>query len=53
MFSGLEGLTASERRVAELTSSGRSTPKTVEHRLGRVLMKLGIAGRRGLSGSLA
>ncbi len=63
MFSGLEGLTASERRVAELASDGRSnrdiaqelfvTPKTVENHLGRVYMKLGIAGRRELSGSLS
>jgi DNA-binding CsgD family transcriptional regulator len=63
MFSGLEGLTASERRVAELASTGRSnreiaqelfvTPKTVENHLGRVYVKLGIGSRRELSTSLA
>jgi DNA-binding CsgD family transcriptional regulator len=63
MFSGLESLTASERRVAELAAGGRSnreiaqelfvTPKTVENHLGRVYGKLSVAGRRELSGALA
>jgi DNA-binding CsgD family transcriptional regulator len=59
MFSGADSLTASERRIADLASRGRSnrdiaqdlfvTPKTVENHLGRVYMKLGIKGRRELS----
>ena len=63
MFSGVEGLTASERRIAELARGGRSnrdiaqelfvTPKTVENHLGKVYLKLGISGRRELAGSLA
>ena len=62
MFSGTESLTASERRVAELASGGRSnrdiaqelfvSPKTVENHLGRVYMKLGIKGRRELVAAL-
>ena len=62
MFSGAESLTASERRIAELASGGRSnrdiaqelfvTPKTVENHLGRVYMKLGIKGRRELVAAL-
>ena len=62
MFSGAESLTASERRIAELASGGRSnrdiaqdlfvTPKTVENHLGRVYMKLGIKGRRELAAAL-
>ena len=62
MFSGPEGLTASERRVAQLAIDGRTnrdiaqelfvTPKTVENHLGRVYMKLGISSRRELAGSL-
>jgi DNA-binding CsgD family transcriptional regulator len=60
--SGREALTASERRVAELAGGGRSnrdiaqdlfiTPKTVENHLGRVYVKLGIAGRRELADAL-
>ena len=63
MFSGAEDLTASERRVAELAAAGRSnreiaqelfvTPKTVENHLGRVYLKLGVKGRRELSGALS
>ena len=63
MFSGTEALTGSERRVAELAGAGRSnrdiaqelfvTPKTVENHLGRVYVKLGITGRKELTGALA
>lgn len=62
MFSGLEALTAGERRVAELAAVGRSnrdiaqelfiTPKTVENHLGRAYAKLGIRGRRELAGAI-
>ena len=62
MFSGTDSLTASERRIADLASSGRSnrdiaqdlfvTPKTVENHLGRVYMKLGIKSRRELAAAL-
>ena len=61
MFSGVESLTASERRVAELAAAGRTnrdiaqelfvTPKTVENHLGRSYVKLGISGRRELAGA--
>jgi DNA-binding CsgD family transcriptional regulator len=60
---GAEGLTASERRVADLAAAGRAnreiaqelfvTPKTVENHLGRIYTKLGIAGRRDLARVLA
>ncbi|MBA3251116.1 MAG: hypothetical protein H0T66_12595 [Geodermatophilaceae bacterium] len=63
MFTGLESLTASERRVADLAGAGRSnrdiaqdlfvSPKTVENHLGRVYVKLGICGRRELAHVLA
>jgi DNA-binding CsgD family transcriptional regulator len=59
---GADSLTASERRVASLASSGRSnrdiaqelfvSPKTVENHLGRVYTKLGIGNRRELAGAL-
>ncbi|MDP1849838.1 MAG: LuxR C-terminal-related transcriptional regulator, partial [Solirubrobacteraceae bacterium] len=62
MFSGADSLTASERRIAELASGGRSnrdiaqdlfvSPKTVENHLGRVYMKLGIKSRRELAAAL-
>ena len=55
---GLEQLTASELRVAELAAAGRSNPeiaqslfvtrKTVETHLGRVYRKLDISGRDAL-----
>jgi DNA-binding CsgD family transcriptional regulator len=55
---GVEQLTASELRVAELAAEGRSNPqiaqalfvtrKTVETHLGRVYRKLDIAGRADL-----
>ncbi len=61
-FSGLESLTASERRICELAADGRSnrviaqelfiTPKTVENHLGRAYVKLGISSREALGGLL-
>lgn len=63
VFAGLEALTASERRVADLAALGRAnreiaqelfvTPKTVENHLGRIYTKLGISGRRDLARVLA
>jgi DNA-binding CsgD family transcriptional regulator len=63
MFSGTEGLTASERRVAEMAAAGQTnreiaqelfiTPKTVENHLGRVYVKLGVRGRRELTAALS
>jgi DNA-binding CsgD family transcriptional regulator len=60
---GVQQLTASERRVAELAAEGRSNPeiaqalfvtrKTVETHLGRVYRKLDIAGRGQLAGLLS
>lgn len=60
---GVEQLTASELRVAELAAEGHSNPeiaqalfvtrKTVETHLGRVYRKLGLAGRGELPGALA
>ena len=60
---GVEQLTASERRVAELAAEGHSNPeiaqalfvtrKTVETHLGHVYGKLGISGRGELSRALA
>ena len=57
-FSGLEALTASERRICEHAASGLSnreiaqqlfiTPKTVENHLGRAYVKLGIGSRDSL-----
>jgi DNA-binding CsgD family transcriptional regulator len=59
---GVEQLTVSERRVAELAAEGRSNPeiaqalfvtrKTVETHLGHVYRKLDIAGRRDLPRAL-
>lgn len=59
---GVEGLTASERRVAELASGGASnaqiaqtlflTVKTVEMHLTRTYRKLDIAGRAELARTL-
>jgi DNA-binding CsgD family transcriptional regulator len=61
--SGLEQLTVSERRVAELAAEGHSNPeiaqalfvtrKTVETHLGRVYRKLGVSGRVRLARALA
>jgi DNA-binding CsgD family transcriptional regulator len=63
MLSGLESLTASERRVAELAGADRSnkeiaqtlfvTVKTVEMHLSSVYRKLSISSRRELSSLLA
>ena len=60
---GVEQLTVSERRVAELAAAGRSNPqiaqalyvtrKTVETHLGNVYRKLDIQGRGELAGALA
>lgn len=57
-----DGLTAAERRVAELAASGMSNkqiaaelfiaPKTVEMNLSSVYRKLGIRSRSGLAGAL-
>ena len=62
-FSGVESLTAAERRVAELAAGGLSnraiaqrlyvTPKTVENQLGRAYGKLGIASRAELTDAFA
>jgi DNA-binding CsgD family transcriptional regulator len=59
LLTGVEALTASERRVAELAAAGRSNPeiaqtlfvtrKTVEAHLRSVYMKLDIAGRGDLA----
>ena len=58
----MEALTASERRVAELATAGRSnkeiaqdlfiTAKTVENHLGRVYGKLGIRSRKAIAQAL-
>jgi DNA-binding CsgD family transcriptional regulator len=63
MFSGIESLTASERRVAQLAASGLSnreiaeqlfvTVKTVENHLTRVYSKLDLESREQLPGALA
>jgi DNA-binding CsgD family transcriptional regulator len=60
--SGVEQLTASERRVAELAAAGHSNPeiaqalfvtrKTIETHLGRVYRKLDISGRGELAEAL-
>jgi DNA-binding CsgD family transcriptional regulator len=62
MLTGLESLTASERRVAELAASGLSNPeiaqrlfvtrKTVETHLGHVYLKLDISSRHDLAATL-
>ncbi len=63
MLSGVEALTASERRVAELATTGLSNPeiaqrlfvtrKTVETHLGHVYLKLDINSRQQLPAALA
>ena len=62
-ISGLEALTPSERRVADLAAAGRTnreiaqelfvTMATVETHLTRVYRKLDLDGRAGLAGALA
>jgi DNA-binding CsgD family transcriptional regulator len=62
-LSGVEALTASEKRVAGLAAEGQTnrdiaqnlfvTPKTVEVHLSNAYRKLGIRSRRELSGVLA
>ncbi len=62
-FTGVEALTASERRICALAAQGRSnrdiaqelfvTPKTVENHLGRAYTKLGIGTRDALARALA
>jgi DNA-binding NarL/FixJ family response regulator len=61
-LSGVESLTPSEKRVADLAAGGMSnreiaqelyvTPKTVEVHLSNTYRKLEIGGRRELSGAL-
>lgn len=61
-FSGVEALTASERRVAQLAAAGSSnrqiaaalfiTVRTVENHLARAYRKLGISSRRDLPSAL-
>ena len=61
--SGIDALTASERRIAALAFGGRTnreiaqhlfvTPKTVENHLAVVYHKLGISGREDLPAALA
>ncbi|HEY1274649.1 MAG TPA: AAA family ATPase [Thermoleophilaceae bacterium] len=62
-ISGVDALTPSERRVAELAAAGRSnrevaeelfvTTATVETHLSRIYRKLGLAGRDGLGEALS
>jgi DNA-binding CsgD family transcriptional regulator len=63
MFSGIDALTAAERRVAEMAAGGLSnreiaqalfvTEKTVETHLHKVFRKLDISSRRDLPAELA
>ena len=63
VLTGIESLTASERRVAQLAAAGASNPdiaqqlfvtrKTVETHLGHVYQKLGITSRQQLQAALA
>ncbi len=62
-MTGVESLTPSERRVAEMAAEGPTnreiaqalfvTPKTVEVHLSSVYRKLGISARSQLSAALA
>ncbi len=62
-FTGVESLTPSERRIADLAAVGRSnreiaeelyvTPKTVEVHLSNAYRKLGIRSRSGLAAALS
>ena len=61
-MTGLESLTASERRIAELAATGMSNPeiaqrlfvtrKTIETHLTHIYMKLDLAGRHQLASAL-
>ncbi len=61
-FSGIDSLTAAERRVVELAVRGCTnreiaqnlfvTAKTIENHLGRAYRKLGVGGRDELAGAL-
>jgi DNA-binding CsgD family transcriptional regulator len=63
VLSGIESLTASERRIARLAAEGRTnreiaeglfvTIKTVETHMGHVFQKLDVGSRRELAGALA
>lgn len=63
VYTGVDSLTAQERRVAELAAEGLSNPeiaqtlfvsrKTVETHLGHVYQKLDISSRRNLAHALA
>jgi DNA-binding CsgD family transcriptional regulator len=63
MLSGLDALTASERRIAQLAGEGMSnreiaqalfvTVKTVETQLGSAFRKLDVHSRRELGAALA
>jgi DNA-binding NarL/FixJ family response regulator len=63
MLSGLESLTPSERRVAEVAAKGLTTrqiaeslyvsPKTVEYHLRHIYQKLDIASRQELKRLIA
>lgn len=62
-FSGVDALTPSERRIADMAASGSTnreiaqmlfvTPKTVENHLGRVYGKLDVGRRSDLAAALA
>ena len=62
MFSGLDSLTPSERRVAAMAAEGSTnreiaqalfvTAKTVEVHLSNTYRKLGVGGRADLAGAL-
>jgi DNA-binding CsgD family transcriptional regulator len=62
VYTGLDALTASERRVAEMAASGMTnreiaqalfvTVKTVETHLGRLYRKLDVGSRRDLAAAL-
>ena len=61
-LTGLESLTATERRIAELAATGRTnadigrdlyiTTKTVEWHLANVYRKLNLANRRQLASAM-
>ncbi len=63
LYSGVEALTPSERRVASMAAEGRTnreiaqalfvTPKTIEVHLSHTYQKLDITSRRELAGTLA